>query len=468
MKLSNLLAFICAVVAFTFASCDDDKSIRPDVVLPPNPTLDVSIISRTGTFEVIQQKTITLVGVLSNLDLSSSYTWKVNGVSQSSTDTVLNFSQPNTGEYTVEFIATNEFGTSSATVVITVKGKYQTGVYILNEGSASTEMGSIIHIDADGDITPDAETVVNGNAFGVTAQNMFFANGKIYVVSKSTDAEHLRRLVVLNAETLKEVADYTNDLNTANVFSYQDNVGVIGDEIFLHAQSDVYSFHTVSKAITLIKNGNVSANYRMYTSKGKLFAVQGNTVKVFEAGKDTISMLMDFGAAVRSIARTDDGSILVAVNKTPAEIHKINPADYSVTVNALSGATTTIGTGSGMGGIQVIYPKGNDTIYFYSPSVSSPSIYQHVFSTNETTLIKNITSFMPFTMNYGGIAISPKTGYVYVSTISGYGMAYRINAITVIQFEKGNTPGANEIKTIKDYRDYTRFATGIYFPESYE
>jgi PKD repeat protein len=464
IKLKKFLALACAAATFIITGCDDDKTIG----LPPAPTtpsFDVSIKSRTGNFEVIQEKTLTLVGIVNSstaIPSSTVYSWTVDGVVQASSDTVFNFVNPSAGDYAVTFTATNEFGTNVAAATVKVLGKYSNGVFVLNEGALGHENGSLIHIDEDGNITENVDVYVNGKELGITSQHMFIGNKKIYIVSKSTDSEHLRRVVVLDAETLKEVADYTNDLNAANL-SPCDNIGALENEIFLTAQDGLYSFNTQTKAVTKIKNGTVTM-MRMHAAKGKLFAVNGQYVKVFEEGKDTISTQIKFDATIRSVAHSGDGNLYVALAN---EIHKLNVNDYSImATSALSTGTVAAG-GGWMSANQSISAKG-DTIYFYSSTSSPINIYQHIFSENKTNLIANVSPFLPYTMNYGGVAISPKTGNVYVSTIGSYGAYNSQNAITVIKFEKGAAPGANAIKHVEDYIGYTRFAAGIYLPECYE
>ncbi|MDR0754493.1 MAG: hypothetical protein LBF04_03805, partial [Prevotellaceae bacterium] len=302
------LALLCALATLTFASCDDDKTIGLPPT-PPIPSINVSIKSHTGAFEVVQEKTLTLTGLVDAAEIPAGtvYAWTVDGITQASTDTVLNFSNPLPGEYTVTFSATNEYGTNVATEKIKVRGKYSNGVFVLNEGALGHENGSLIHIDEDGKITENVDVHVNGKELGITSQHMFFGNKKIYIVSKSTDAEHLRRVVVLDAETLKEVADYTDDLNAANLGPC-DNIAALSNEIFLAAQDGIHSFDTETKAVTKIKNGTVSM-MRMHASNGKLFAVNNQYVKVFEQGKDTISAQINFGATIRSIAHSGDGNI---------------------------------------------------------------------------------------------------------------------------------------------------------------
>jgi hypothetical protein len=464
MKLKKILALLFAA-NLMITGCDDDSGTG----LPPAPpvlAVEVSIKSRTGSFDVMQEKTLTLAGVVSSADAIPSgavYSWTVDGVTQASSDTVLNFTQAEAGEYAVAFIVTTEFGVYRAETRVNVRGKYANGAFVLNEGALGHENGSLIHIDSDGHITENANVHVNGKEFGITSQHMFKGNGKIYIVSKATDAGHLRRVVVLDAETLKEVADYTDDLNAANVFSYAENIAALENEIFLASQNEIYSFNTTTKAVTKIKNGAVSM-MRMHTSAGKLFAVNGQYVKVFEQGKDSISAQINFGANIRSIARTGDGNIYVALTN---KIHKLNVNDYSIMATSALSAGSIAAGGSWSAAHQSISANG-DTIYFYSSTASPINIYQHIFSTNTTKLIANVSPYLPYSIVYGGVGISPKTGNVYVSTIGSYGAYNSQNAITVIKFETGIAPGANAIKHVEDYIGYTRFAAGIYLTENYE
>ncbi|MDR2065932.1 MAG: DUF5074 domain-containing protein [Prevotellaceae bacterium] len=464
MKIKKILTLVCVSATFIITGCDDDKTIGLPPT-PPIPSFDVSIKSRTGNFEVIQEKTLTLVGVVNfsaGISSNTIYSWTVDGVVQASSDTVFNFVNPSAGEYVVTFTATCEFGTKIAVSTVKVCGKYANGIFVLNEGALGHENGSLIHIDEDGNIAGNVDMLVNGKELGITSQHMFIGNKKIYIVSKSTDPEHLRRVVVLDAETLKETADYTNDLNAANL-GVCNNIAALENEIYLTSSNEIYSFNTQTKAVTKIKNGTVSM-MRMHVAKGKLFAVNGQYVKVFEEGKDTISTQIKFDANIRSVAHSGDGNIYVAL---AGEIHKLNVTDCSIMATSTLSTGTVAAGGGWSSANQSISAKG-DTIYFYSSTSSPINIYQHIFSENKTSLIANVSPFLPYTMNYGGVAISPKTGNVYVSTIGSYGGYASENAITVIKFEKGAAPGANAIKHVEDYTGYTRFAAGIYLPECYE
>jgi hypothetical protein len=465
MKIKYFLALICATATLLFTSCDDDSTRGL-------PTTDVSIKSSTGIFEVVHQKTLKLIGVV-NSNIPSTYLWTIDGVAQSTTDTILNFTGISVGEHVVTFSATNEFGRSTATATIYVSGKFKGGAFILNEGSASTEGGSFIHIGYDGIVTPNAQYVVNGFEFGINPQQMFWNNGKIYVGSKEpASGNYGHRLTVLNAETLEEIADYTADLNAINYLTaYHSAVAALGNDIFLTTSStnqDLRSFNTVTKDVTLIKNGRINAAHRMYASRNKLFAINGNFVKVFEEGKDTITTQIDFGAAVRSIARASDGNLFVAVGTSPIEIRKMNTSNYSIMNTSTLPTSITALAGSGQA-IQQIWPKG-DTIYFYTSSGTNWIVYEHITTSNLTNTVENIYPYLPYTMLYGGtFGVSPKTGQIYIATFAGYGTAYRTNSITVFTLTDGDgSGGADRIRLIEDYYDHTRFTTGVYFPESYE
>ncbi|MDR1347446.1 MAG: DUF4465 domain-containing protein [Prevotellaceae bacterium] len=117
MKMNKFLALLCAAatVGFATVSCSDDD------VVPPSPEVfDVSIVSKTGTFEVVQQDELELAGVVNPRLTSATYIWAVDGVAQTSTDTVFKFTSNVIGDHIVTFSAINEKGVGTKTVTVKV------------------------------------------------------------------------------------------------------------------------------------------------------------------------------------------------------------------------------------------------------------------------------------------------------------------------------------------------------------
>jgi hypothetical protein len=117
MKIKKLMALLCAAatVGFATVSCSDDDAV------PPTPEVfDVSIVSKTGTFEVVRQDELELTGVVNPRLASAVYIWTVDGTAQTSTDTVFKFQSNVSGDHTVTFSAANEKGAGTKTVTVKV------------------------------------------------------------------------------------------------------------------------------------------------------------------------------------------------------------------------------------------------------------------------------------------------------------------------------------------------------------
>jgi PKD repeat protein len=115
MKMKKFLALACAAATIGFAtvSCSDDETFVPE-------EYSVSIKSKTGTFEVAQQDTLVLAGVVEKNLTSAVYSWSVDGAVQTATDTVLKFVSSTAGDHTVTFTVSNQAGAGTATATVKV------------------------------------------------------------------------------------------------------------------------------------------------------------------------------------------------------------------------------------------------------------------------------------------------------------------------------------------------------------
>ncbi|MDR1552416.1 MAG: DUF4465 domain-containing protein [Prevotellaceae bacterium] len=116
MKIKKFLALLCAAatVGMATVSCSDDD------VVPSPEVFDVSIVSKTGTFEVVQQDELELSGIVNPRLTSATYIWTVDGIAQTSTDTVFKFTSNVSGDHTVTFSAANDRGAGTKTVTVKV------------------------------------------------------------------------------------------------------------------------------------------------------------------------------------------------------------------------------------------------------------------------------------------------------------------------------------------------------------
>ena len=106
-----------------------------------------------------------------------------------------------------------------------------------------------------------------------------------------------------------------------------------------------------------------------------------------------------------------------------------------------------------------ITAKG-DTLYM---SGLTSTIYRHVFSTGETTLMADAKDYVDNCgIIYNTCAVHPRTGEVVLNSIKGYGTSYLTNNITFFDFS-GETPAVSA-----NYEGHTRFPAGTFFTSNFE
>ena len=98
-------------------------------------------------------------------------------------------------------------------VNVTVYGKYRDGVFVLNEGNMTSENGFLTFISPKGEVTDSVYYKVNGSSLGNVTQSLFIADKKMYIISQNGNRMNGDGLlVVADAETLKKVAAYNDEL----------------------------------------------------------------------------------------------------------------------------------------------------------------------------------------------------------------------------------------------------------------
>jgi hypothetical protein len=444
------LFYYLPLLLIAFASCSDDE-----VKYVPSFT-EAAIENLSEIISVAQEDTIFLkANIKSSLD--SEFIWSVSPVGSSTevsvTDSVFKFVSTELGDFTVTLSVANADGEVSAKIDLNVYGKFRNGTFILNEGSAFQENGSLIFINSRGEITDSVYWRVNGTELGNVSQDLFIANNKIYIISQSgrgnfNNYESDGMLIVANAETLKKETAYNEQIS--RVLSWPTHIAVLGnDNIFIRDSRRVYLFNTSTQEITSVAGTAGALGSRMAVAENKVFVPARNAILVLEAGKTEISHRMELGAAVSGVIRTSDSHLYVSTTGTPHKILKINAKDYSI---IQTNEITAGGVGAG------ISAKG-DTIYYRTAT----QIYRHIFSTGESEHLIDAKDFVEDAgLPYNALAVHPMTGEVYKNTIKGFGTDFLINNISVFNFS------TSEPKLSVNYKNYTRFPAGIFFTDNFE
>ena len=335
------------------------------------------------------------------------------------------------------------------------------GVFVLNEGNMTTENGSLIYIDGDGNIYDNIYQSMNGTSLGNVTQDLYINNKKMYIISQNgttnpigTYFENDGMLIVANSETLKKEASYTEELS---ILSWPTHIAVLDEEnVFIRDNAGIYRFNTTNNELILVEGTSGAIKNRMAVADGKVFAAQGKKLLVLEKGMQSVSHNIDMGDKISGVIKSDDNNIFVATTGNPNKITKINSQDYTIIkANELTEGSLS----AGMGATPGITAFG-DILYY---SGATTKIYRHKFDTGECKLMIDAKTLIDNAgMVYNNIAVHPKTGKVYLNTIKGYGFDFLINNITV--FKATN----DALELDKNYENYTHFPAGIFFPATFQ
>ena len=358
--------------------------------------------------------------------------------------------------------------TYQATIKVSIIGSGYTaggGVFILNEGNMTTENGSLIYIDPNGQVYDKVYNNANGASLGNTAQDLFIDGDKMYIISQNGKTNPMGLgfkndglLIVANSETLQKVASYTDELSN---LSWPSHVAVLDeDHIFIRDNNGVHRFSSTTEELKLISDTRGAAKNRMVVANDKVFFYAGKNLRVIERNSDDVSITIDMGATISGIEKSKDGNVWVATTGSPGKISKVNSSDYTI----IRSNEISIGTvAGGMFATPSITTKG-DTIYYGG---SSLNIYRHIFSTGESKEMINKAELQNLVadakMVYNSMAVHPVTGKVYLNTIKGYGWDFMVNNISVFDFD--NAEASSVLDT--NYTNYTSFPAGIFFPYNF-
>lgn len=438
-----------------FAACDSEETVYvPQEVIvtdtveivraePPR----VSISQETYNMELTDSLVLraSVAG-----DSETTYRWTVDSA-EVSTDSVYVFKTDHSGLFSLSVTVTNAEGDATANASVNVRpGKYKHGTFVLSEGS--TQPARLTFIDEEGNVTADAYNEENGGSLGSVPQDLFIHNHKLYVVAQNGGNEG-KNLTVLNAETLKQEAAYDLSL------SWPTHVAVLGDdEIYIRSNGGVHVFRPSTEELTAIEGTSGARKNTMAVAQGKVFASVDKTVVVIEQGRTAVSATIEFTGDVSGVVKSSDGNLWVSTaDKT---ISKVDARTYEIVeTHDVSDVVTGSQLSKSFAASPSITAKG-DTLYM---SGLTSTIYRHVFSTGETTLMADAKDYVDNCgIIYNTCAVHPRTGEVVLNSIKGYGTSYLTNHITFFDFS-GETPAV-----AADYADYTRFPAGTFFTYNFE
>lgn len=436
-----LVAF--ALLAFLASCSSDDKEAFSRVVVD----------SETGLFEVVQGEGLVLKAFVES-EKESALQWYVNGKEVAGeTQSTFVFKQEERGLYTVKLEAKNALGVASNQVEIEVYGRYREGAFVLNEGQMGKVPGSLIYISPKGDVVIDhAYEKENGSKLGDSAQDLYIADGKIYILSQNGGNDG--QLIVADAETLKkELAFSKEELG----LSAPTNLVVTGDYAFIRDSKGVHKLNIKTRKLTSIKGTEGARKNRMAVADGKIFsAAQKNLLIMDKTSLEAREVFFD--GTISGIINGPKGYLWVSLAGDVNAICLVNPKDGSIKeMNKIEG----VKLGSGPAASPAITAKG-DTLYFTNELSSwslGKKIYRHIFSKEQTDIVVDVEKVVENAgIVYGTVGVNPANGDLIFNTVKGFGDNFKINNLSVFNYNK-----AGELVLKNNYKDMLWFPAGSYF-----
>lgn len=329
------------------------------------------------------------------------------------------------------------------------------GVFLLNEGNMGDGTGSLFFINSNDELQDSVYYYANNKELlGNVAQDMFIANGKMYIICQNGERNGGKgMLIIADAKTFKQEKVYSkeelNALIAPSTLSMPSNLAVVGNDIYIRDNNGVYMLS--DGKMTLVTNSKGIAKKRMVAIGDKVYAMNGKKICVIKKGK--IAVEITANGTLSGLAKSYDGNLWASCI-TPNQIMKISTTDYTtVTTHDL---TENIGAGQG---VAPAFSAVKDTLYF---SNAGFKLNRHIFNEDKTEFVADIKELLPDAgIYYNSLGVDPVTGKVYFATLKGYSEYKTVNDIAIFDFSK--TPALQQ-----DFKNKNSFPAGIYFVSNFE
>jgi len=369
---SGGIIFFIAVLLISLTACQKEDYQSPGLQLIDANQLNDSILT---------SDTLMLRPYVNTYN-STVYEWKVNGELVSN-DTAYKFAAEEPGDYVVDFRAYNERDAEvTHQYTIHVSGKFEHGIFIVNEGWFGHDKVSVnfyrygadsIEQNVFRQVNPDKELGESG-VYGALAYN------RLYIISRTGP------FVVADARTLKELGRIESLPAEGHAFLALDE-----QKALISTQDGIYPLDLASFSLGAKISGVEGQVGALEKSGDKVFALT-ETDGLVILNQSDLSVAQSYGGVYEGFAKTSDGklwagrdSLLVSVDpvsldttQIPLPFKAANP--YSLwTAGSLSASTTensvfiSEGMPWGGGGTTVSKYEVGDSTSLQSPFISLPA-----------------------------------------------------------------------------------------------
>jgi len=370
--------------------------------------------------------------------------------------------------------------------------------YFVLEGNMSNQEGALCYVDENGTYHDRAFREANGKPIGNVLQDMYIANGKIYLITQNGPGNGVGGggyFVVADEETLKEEvicgegSSFHKAESPDGVVIWPQHLVVVSDKkaYVRYSTSDMEQSSGV-KILNLETNelgedimdlygpfpgtaneNNGSTKLRMLFTGGKVFVPCGNTLKVLDPVSDRVvdTITIENASQIKGIVQTPDGNIWMAVAGTYTQENKWGPATFTspARIIGISSLTNTIfsdtelpcdlpvATWSPHVGM-CASPVKNEVFFWGGTQFNMSKVYKFNCDTKKAELFKDTSGID--NNGYGYLGVS-KENTLYV----GFAPSYMSTLIKTFDAESGTELSG-------EYRSEMASPSGIDFPWRFE
>ena len=289
------------------------------------------------------------------------------------------------------------------------RGKYATGVFVVNEGNFNEADGSIDFLSS----TNERSAGIYGSENDVTTsgvfQSLYFNQDRAYLIDQVGN-----RVTVVKAETFKHIEFWENDMSTPRYITVANNKAYISnwgpfDQNFDLPNSfvlviDLESGETLKK-ITTDKGseGIISFGGNVYVANS-----YSNTIQVINTDSDEVDSSFEVAFAPTSFAEDKNGKFWVLSS------HWLEGAHLSLVDLAMEQVFKSFPVAGSSKSLN-INGAGDKVYYLSTPFGSDASVYMVDIDATEAPSEPVLSA-----ANLYGLGVDPSNGELYLANHNGF------------------------------------------------
>lgn len=298
----------------------------------------------------------------------------------------------------------SKFNEVSESLNITAKGKYEQGVFILNEGNFGSANSSVAHFNL---VTETAE----GNIFNKTtsttlgdvAQSLYVSNDKAYVVVNNSN-----KVEVVNANTFE--LDFTIEAALPRYFTISGDKGYLTEWVSFTDPGRVSVINLSTGASeTTITTGSGAEN--IIEANGNLYVSNNfqSDVSVIDPSTNSVVTTIDVRKSPGGFAVDANGTLWVICGGdfggNNGAFYKINTSDNNVSGKIELEKNVPV---------KIAMNNAKNAIYYFSGN--------EVFKVNITDSEKPSSTFITeaSAVSFYGIGVNPSNDNIYLGDSKGF------------------------------------------------